>query len=89
MAAHRYNTRNVCSKQIRFAIEDGKVRKVQFLGGGCSSNLQAISTLVEGLDAKQAADMLRDNVCGKRGTSCVGQLAHAIDLALSKEASEG
>ena len=82
MTAHRYNTQRVCSKQIRFELEeDGTLHNVKFLGGGCASNLQAISDLVEGTDAKKTADLMRGNICGKRCTSCADQLARAIDRA--------
>lgn len=85
MSTLRYNTKKVCSRQIRFEIEDGNLHNVKFLGGGCEGNLKAISSLVEGADAKTIADMLRGTNCGSRGTSCGDQLAHAIDLALKKK----
>ena len=69
MTAHRYNTQRTCARQIRFELEDGKLHNVQFLGGGCSSNLGAICTLLEGADAEDTARTFRGNTCGKRGTS--------------------
>lgn len=88
MAQHRYNTQRVCSRQIRFELDEGELHNVKFLGGGCESNLKAISDLVEGKNAKEVADLMRGNICGKRCTSCADQLAKAIDLALEKEATE-
>lgn len=85
MTAHRYNTQRTCARQIRFEIEDGTLHNVQFLGGGCSSNLGAIATLLEGADAEKVAETFKGNTCGKRGTSCVDQLSRAITSALSKE----
>ena len=85
MTAHRYNTKKVCSKQIRFEIEDGTLHNVRFLGGGCEGNLKAMGMLLEGADAKQTSEMLRGTGCGNRGTSCGDQLAIAIDLAMQKE----
>lgn len=89
MTAHRYNTKKVCARQIRFEIEDGTLHNVRFLGGGCEGNLKTISSLVEGADAKELADSLRGTNCGSRGTSCSDQLAAAIDLALQKEGEVG
>lgn len=72
----------VCSRQIRFALEDGKLHDVRFVGG-CDGNLKAIGKLVEGADAKEIAAILRGNDCGGRGTSCADQLARAVEEALA------
>lgn len=74
----RFSPRGVCSIQIDFDIEDGKIYNVQYVGG-CNGNLKAIGRLVEGRDAKEVADILRGNTCGMKGTSCADQLARAID----------
>ena len=71
----------VCSRQISFAIEAGKLHDVRFVGG-CDGNLKAIGRLVEGADAKSIASILRGNDCGGRGTSCADQLAIAMEEAL-------
>lgn len=76
-------TSGVCSQMISFGIEDGKLHDVRFLGG-CNGNLNAIGKLLEGADAKHAADILRGNDCAGRGTSCADQLARAVDEALSR-----
>lgn len=73
-----FSPRGVCSIQIDFDIEDGKIYNVQYVGG-CNGNLKAIGRLVEGRDAKEVADILRGNTCGMKGTSCADQLARAID----------
>ncbi len=73
-----YTPSGVCSKQIDFDIEDGKIRNLVYIGG-CNGNLKAIGKLVEGKDAGEVADILRGNICGMRGTSCADQLAKAID----------
>ena len=73
-----YTPSGVCSKQIDFDIEDGKIRNLVY-SGGCNGNLKAIGKLVEGKDAGEVADILRGNICGMRGTSCADQLAKAID----------
>ena len=73
----------VCSAQIDFDIEDGKLYNVAFTRG-CNGNLKAIGRLVEGKNAKEIADVLRGNLCQTRGTSCADQFAKAIDGYLAK-----
>ncbi|MBR3142005.1 MAG: TIGR03905 family TSCPD domain-containing protein [Clostridiales bacterium] len=68
----------VCSIQIDFDIEDGKLHNVRFVGG-CNGNLKAIGRLVEGKDAKEVAEILKGNTCGMKSTSCADQLAKAIE----------
>ena len=82
MAHQTYPTRGTCARLIDFDIEDGKLHNIQFQGG-CNGNLKAIGILLEGTDAKEAADKLRGNTCGSRPTSCGDQLARAIDQALA------
>ena len=74
----KFSPKGVCSIQIDFDIENGKIYNVQYVGG-CNGNLKAIGRLVEGRDAKEVADILRGNTCGMKGTSCADQLARAID----------
>jgi uncharacterized protein (TIGR03905 family) len=73
-----FTPKGVCSIQIDFDLEDGKLYNVQFVGG-CNGNLKAIGRLVEGKDAKEVAGILRGNTFGMKGTSCADQLARAID----------
>ena len=37
--------KGVCSRQINFEIQDGKIKNVSFIGG-CNGNLKGISKLV-------------------------------------------
>lgn len=76
-----YNTQGVCSTNISFELNEGKLYNLQF-SGGCMGNLKAVSKLVEGRLAKEVADILRGNDCRGKGTSCADQLAKAIDSAL-------
>ena len=73
-----FHPSGVCSMQIDYDVEDGKLYNVSFKGG-CNGNLKAIGKLVEGKDAKEIADILRGNQCGMRGTSCADQFAKSID----------
>jgi len=79
-----YTPSGVCSQNISFSIEDGKLRDVSFVGG-CNGNLKAIGRLVEGKDAREIAEVLRGNQCRDKGTSCADQLAQAIEKALATQ----
>ena len=81
MAHYDSSTRGTCARSIRFDIEDGKLHDIAF-EGGCNGNLKAISLLLEGADARETAEKLRGNTCGRRPTSCADQLAIAIGQAL-------
>lgn len=83
MQHYTFRPQGVCSMQIDFDIDEGKLRNVSFLGG-CNGNLKAIGRLVEGKDAGEVSDILRGNTCGMRGTSCADQFSKAIDQAISK-----
>ena len=86
MKKFNYTTEGVCSTNISFEIKDGKIYNVKF-SGGCMGNLQAVSKLVEGAEAKKVADILRGNDCRGKGTSCADQLAKAVDKALAEDES--
>jgi uncharacterized protein (TIGR03905 family) len=46
-AMYQYRTKGTCSRMIRFDIQDGMLRRVEF-EGGCSGNTQGLSALLEG-----------------------------------------
>lgn len=75
---YAYKTSNTCCKEIVFDIEENIIRNVEFLGGGCPGNLQAIPKLVEGMTAKEINDKLGNIKCGFKNTSCAGELAKAV-----------
>lgn len=69
--------KRVCSKQIDFDYEDGKIYNLKFVGG-CNGNLKAIGKLVEGMTLEEVVKRLEGNTCGPRQTSCADQLTKAI-----------
>lgn len=81
MQSYDFTPSGVCSRRIQFDLNDGKLQNVRF-EGGCNGNLKAIGKLLEGSDAQHAADILRGNDCGSKGTSCADQLAIAVEQAL-------
>jgi uncharacterized protein (TIGR03905 family) len=81
MSKIEFTPQGVCSRKITFDLEDGIIHNLQFVGG-CDGNLKAIGKLLEGQDAKRAAEILEGNDCRGRGTSCADQLSKAIKEAL-------
>ena len=67
----------VCSKEIRFTVEDGVVRGLH-VRGGCDGNLQGIARLVEGMPAEEVIARLEGLRCGEKLSSCPDQLARAL-----------
>ena len=72
-----FKPENVCSKAIRYKVENGRLTRLQFTGG-CDGNLKAIATLVEGMKVEDVVDKLKGITCGKKDTSCVDQLCVAL-----------
>ncbi|MCR5452045.1 MAG: TIGR03905 family TSCPD domain-containing protein [Lachnospiraceae bacterium] len=82
MNHYTYRPKGVCSSRIEYDLDDqGKIYDLKFTGG-CNGNLKAIARLLEGKDAREAAEILQGNVCGMKGTSCADQLSKAIFEAL-------
>ncbi|HMM19736.1 MAG TPA: TIGR03905 family TSCPD domain-containing protein [Selenomonadales bacterium] len=73
----RYQPEGVCAREIQFEVVDGKLRNVRFIGG-CPGNLSAIGKLVEGMPVEEAIAKFKGNLC-RNGTSCVDQLAKALE----------
>lgn len=79
-----YDTEYTCAKQIRFDINGDIITNVEFLGGGCNGNLKALPKLVDGMTVAQIEEKLGGITCGRRPTSCAGQLAAAVRKAYSQ-----
>ena len=86
MNTYIYTPKYVCSREIRFGLESGRVHNLRFIGG-CDGNLKAIGKLLEGSEAEEVSRLLKGNDCGGRGTSCADQLACALEEALEQEKS--
>ncbi len=81
MNSFTYKTRGTCSREIRFEIEDGKVKNVNFVFG-CQGNTKGLSKLVEGMEVEEVIKRLEGIDCNGRGTSCPDQLAQALKSAV-------
>lgn len=87
MTDYEFRPRGVCSRIITLSLDDeNKIHNLKFQGG-CPGNLSAIGRLLEGRDAKEAADILRGNDCAGKGTSCADQLARGLDEILAARES--
>ncbi len=78
---YSYKTKGTCSQLIQFDLEGDIVHNIHFIGG-CNGNTQGVAALCEGLTVEQIEGRLKGIQCGKRGTSCVDQLATAVREAL-------
>lgn len=83
---YSYKTKGTCSQMIQFDLDDHVVHNVTFIGG-CNGNTQGVAALCEGLTVEQIEERLKGIQCGKRGTSCVDQLATAVREALESVVS--
>ncbi len=76
-----FKPQGTCSRELKIILKGSKIHQVTFLGG-CDGNLEAISRLAVGMDARQLIERLRGIDCGSRGTSCPDQLARALQFHL-------
>lgn len=67
----------VCSERIDIETEGDTIRRVLYTAG-CNGNTQGISTLVAGMNIRDAIARLEGIQCSGRGTSCPDQLARAL-----------
>lgn len=80
----KYRTSGVCSREIKFDLEEGIVKNVSFFGG-CNGNLKGIAALVEGKKAEEIIPVIKGIKCGSKPTSCPDQLALALTEALNEQ----
>lgn len=76
-----YKTKGVCSSAIELELDNGIIKKVQFIGG-CDGNTKGVAKLVEGMNAEEAISRLEGITCGFKPTSCPDQLAKALRQAM-------
>lgn len=79
-----YKTSGVCSKKIRFKIENDRVKDVIFTDG-CKGNLAGIGVLVDGMLVEEVINKLEGIKCGQKNTSCPAQLAIALKNEWNKK----
>ena len=85
MAEYIFRPQGVCSTRLSFELDDQKRIHNLCYKDGCDGGSKAVAVLVEGMPAAEVANLLRDTLCGIKGTSCSDQLAQALDYALGNE----
>lgn len=74
---YEYTPRGVCSRKMIFEVENGVITDLK-VEGGCSGNLQGISSLVKGMKVDEVIEKLSGIRCGSKSTSCPAQFAEAL-----------
>ena len=75
-----YVPRGVCSRNITIELKDDVIESVKVVGG-CSGNLQGLSSLLRGMRREDAIQRLGGIRCGMKSTSCPDQIAKALKTA--------
>ena len=78
---YTYRPKGVCSQLMQIDVEGGIINSVNIVGG-CSGNLQGISSLIRGMKVEDAIARMEGIRCGFKPTSCPDQLAKALRLSL-------
>lgn len=81
MKTYIYNTRGVCSRQMKIVIDNDVIDSLEVIGG-CNGNLKGISALVKGRRVDEVINSLRGIRCHDKNTSCPDQLANALVLIM-------
>ena len=81
---YNYKTQGVCPASIEFDLDGNIVSNIRF-AGGCSGNLKAIQSLLEGETVEKIVDKLSGISCGGRPTSCGDQLSRAVQEAYNQK----
>ena len=80
---YTYIPRGVCARQMKIELDGNVIKHVEIVGG-CSGNLQGISSLVVGMTVEHAVERMQGIRCGFKSTSCPDQLSIALTEALKK-----
>lgn len=72
-----YKTKDVCSQEIHFSVENGILTELTFLNG-CNGNLKGLAALALGRSTDEIINSLSGITCNHRTTSCPDQLARAL-----------
>ena len=76
-----YTPRGTCARRFEIQVEEGVIQDVQ-VEGGCSGNLQGLSSLLKGMRVEEAIRRMEGIRCGMKPTSCPDQMAQALKTAL-------
>lgn len=73
----KYRTKGTCSSEMNFEIENGRIVSLKVIGG-CSGNLQGISSIIRNKTIDEVIEAFDGIRCGIRPTSCPDQIAQAL-----------
>lgn len=79
----KYQTRGVCASYIDIEMNGDIIDSVTFLGG-CDGNHKGLSSLLAGMNARDAISKLKGITCGPRNTSCPDQLAQILEKIIAE-----
>ena len=78
MNCYEYTPTGVCSKKMKFEIENNIIKNIEIIGG-CPGNLQGIIALCKNQNINDVIEKLKGIKCGFKNTSCPDQLANALE----------
>lgn len=78
MKIYEYTPNGVCSKKMKFEIEDNIIKNIEIIGG-CHGNSQGVISLCKDQPIDYVINRLKGIKCGFRNTSCPEQLAIALE----------
>lgn len=81
---YSYRPSGVCSREFIFDIENDIIKSMKVVGG-CSGNLQGISSLLVGMNINDVVNRVKGIKCGMRSTSCPDQIALALKKYIEDE----
>lgn len=84
MKHYEYTPVGVCSKKMKFEIENNIIKDIEIIGG-CSGNSQGVIALCKDQPIDMIINKLKGIKCGFKSTSCPEQLAIALQKYKEKE----
>lgn len=79
MKKYIYETAGTCCKVMTVTLDKEEMKEIEFLGG-CPGNLTALKTIMEGKSYKEFLGLFKNNLCGKRPTSCMMEFDKFLTL---------
>lgn len=81
---YSYKPSGVCSREFVFDIDNDIIKSLKVVGG-CSGNLQGISSLLIGMNINDVVNRIEGIKCGMKTTSCPDQIALALKKYIESE----
>ena len=79
-----FTPKGVCSRGIHVELDGDVIRSVKF-DGGCNGNTQGVAALAVGMTVDEYVKRCKGIKCGFKNTSCLDQLALALEEALAEQ----